>query len=208
MPIPAPQFSTPPALTVADDSFYHRDARRMARMLIGCVLVHRQGSQIYRARIVETEAYLGPRDLASHSAKGLTPRTRVMFGPAGHAYVYFIYGMHTMFNIVCGQTGKAHAVLIRAGEPLDEWTAHHGRQVNLTGPGNFARHMGIKRADTGRSLLTDDLHILIPAHRRGIRIGATTRVGIDYAGVWRDKPLRFYDSQSAHVSNKPKSTFD
>src|SRR5271154_5511843 len=95
-------------------SFYQRDARTVARELIGPILVHRVKGREFRARIVETEAYLGPIDLASHASKGRRKRTEGMFGPAGHAYVYFIYGMYDMFNIGAGKPGSAHAVLIRA----------------------------------------------------------------------------------------------
>src|SRR5579864_7225521 len=102
-------------------AFFKQDAQGLAEALIGKVLVHRTAERKRRARVVEAEAYLGPRDLASHSSKGRTKRTEVMFGPAGRAYVYFIYGMYDMFNIVVGREGKAHAVLVRAAEPLDGW---------------------------------------------------------------------------------------
>ena len=121
--------------------FYQRPAKRLARALIGKIFVHRVGGKTLRARIVETEAYVGPHDLACHSAKGRTARTDVMFGPVGRAYVYFIYGMYEMFNIVCGPEGSAQAVLIRAAEPLDGW------QADLSGPGKFAREMKITRGD-------------------------------------------------------------
>src|SRR5450432_316463 len=121
--------------------FYQRPASDVAIDLIGCILVHHVGKKILRARIVETEAYLGPIDLASHASKGRTKRTEVMFGEAGRAYVYLIYGMYDMFNIVAGRTGDAHAVLIRAAEPLDGWTA------DLSGPGKLARAMQITRAE-------------------------------------------------------------
>ena len=86
-------------------SFYQRDAEKVARDLIGAVLVRRARGRECRARIVEAEAYVGPQDLASHSSRGRTKRTEVMFGPPGHAYVYLVYGMYEMFNIVAGKTG-------------------------------------------------------------------------------------------------------
>src|SRR5213076_625352 len=94
--------------------FYEKPAVELAVALLGKVLVRRVNGVLRRARIVETEAYCGVKDLASHSSKGRTARTEVMFGPAGRAYVYFIYGMHWMFNIVAGVTGEAQAVLVRA----------------------------------------------------------------------------------------------
>src|SRR5437667_11863719 len=116
-------------LKILTHSFYNRPAIDVARDLIGKILVRRTRGKELRARIVETEAYIGPHDLACHSSKGRTARTDVMFGPTGRAYVYFIYGMYEMFNIVCGHEGSAQAVLLRAAEPLDGWHA------DLSGPG-------------------------------------------------------------------------
>ncbi len=110
-----------------------------------------------RARIVETEAYVGPHDLACHAAKGRTKRTEVMFGEAGHAYVYFIYGMYDMLNIVTGAKGDAQAVLIRAAEVIGEWG---DGKTDLSGPGKLARAMQITRADNGCDLLGEKLFIL------------------------------------------------
>src|SRR5438477_4414403 len=114
-------------------SFFSRPAVDVARDLIGKILVRRIDTKEFRARIVETEAYVGEHDLACHAAKGRTARTEIMFGRAGHAYVYFIYGMYDMLNIVTGAAGVAQAVLIRAAEPLDDWDA------DLSGPGKLTR---------------------------------------------------------------------
>ena len=181
-------------LTKADRAFYGQDATRLARALIGTVLVHRRRGLTYRARIVETEAYLGPDDLASHASKGRTKRTAVMFGEAGHAYVYFIYGMYEMFNIVCGRTGEAHAVLVRAAEPLDSWA------VNLSGPARLARAMRIPLTYTGLDLTGDRLFVLRDPCAWRTRVARSARVGIDYARHWKDAPLRFFDPRSGAVS--------
>jgi DNA-3-methyladenine glycosylase len=161
--------------------------------LIGTILVHRVRGKEYRARIVETEAYLGPNDLASHSSKGMTKRTEVMFGPAGHAYVYLIYGMYNMLNIVAGKTGKAQAVLIRAAEPLDEW------QADLSGPGKLTRALKIMRYYHSMDLCGDRLYLLSGSRIR-LRIKRSKRIGVEYAKEWKDKLLRFYDADSPAVS--------
>jgi DNA-3-methyladenine glycosylase len=167
-------------------AFYKQDAAELARQLLGTIMVRRADNTLLRARIVETEAYLGPKDLASHSSKGRTKRTEVMFGPAGRAYVYFIYGMYTMFNIVAGETGDAHAVLVRGAEPLDGWEA------DLTGPGKLARAFGITLADNRLDLTADDIYFVAdPSYRP--RILKTKRVGIDYARHWKTRLLRFID---------------
>jgi DNA-3-methyladenine glycosylase len=162
-------------------------------------LVHRVLNDVFRARIVETEAYVGPHDLAAHSSKGRTKRTEVMFGPAGHAYVFFIYGTYEMFNIVAAEVDDAQAVLIRAAEPLDGWEA------DLSGPGKLARAMRITRADNGRDLTGDLLHLL-PRRRGPTRIERSPRIGVDYAGIWKDEPLRFFDADSKAVS-KPRPPY-
>jgi DNA-3-methyladenine glycosylase len=178
-------------------SFYQRPAIDLARDLIGKILVHRLANgTTLRARIVETEAYVGEHDLACHASKGRTGRTEIMFGPAGHAYVYFIYGMHDMLNIVASTVGDAQAVLIRAAEPLDGWEA------NLAGPGRLTRAMHItRRADNGLDLTGDKLFLLdADAAAPQPRIAVTKRVGVDYAGDWMHALLRFLDADSPAVS--------
>jgi DNA-3-methyladenine glycosylase len=176
-------------------SFFQRDASKVARDLIGKILVRRIRGKEYRARIVETEAYVGPRDLASHSSKGRTKRTEVLFGPPGHAYVYLIYGMYEMFNIVAYRAGSGQAVLIRAAEPLDNWKA------DLSGPGKLARGLAISRSENGLDLTGDELFLLHDSSHRP-RIGRTRRIGIDYAKEWKDALLRFFDANSAAVSSR------
>lgn len=165
---------------------FTQPADAFARSIIGAILSRNINENLRRARIIETEAYLGPADLASHSSKGRTRRTEVMFGPPGRAYVYFIYGMHQMLNIVCGTEGEAHAVLIRAAQPLDDWSA------NLSGPGLLARHFGITAADNGMCLLDGDLSLHSdPGYHPRIR--RTKRINVDYAGRWKERLLRYVD---------------
>lgn len=177
--------------------FYAREAEGVAEELLGTILVHRIDGTERRGRIVETEAYVGCHDLACHAAKGRTARTEVMFGQGGHAYVYLIYGIHDMLNIVCGDVGIAQAVLIRAAEPLDGWDA------NLSGPGNLARRLDITRRHNGVDLTGGELFLVRSADPNPPRIVRTRRIGVDYAKEWRDAPLRFVDANSARVS-RPK----
>jgi DNA-3-methyladenine glycosylase len=177
-------------------SFFARDALVVARALVGARLVHEGGARTRVARIVETEAYRGPKDLACHARAGLTRRTRTLFGPPGTAYVFFVYGMHECFNVVCKAEGSGHAVLVRAAE-VD------GDAARADGPGRFTRAMALSRADDGASLLGDGLYFL-PREGR-VRIGVSARVGVAYAGGWADAPYRFFDAGSARVSKPPKS---
>jgi len=187
---------TPPSPTCAGklagmserfgQSYFAQPAAQLGPALLGTIFTRRVEGRIRRARIVEVEAYLGPQDLASHASKGRTPRTEVIFGPPGRAYVYFIYGMHWMFNIVCGTEGEAHAVLVRGAKPLDGW------DVNLSGPGRFARAFQITRADNEMDLTIGEIALYPdPAHRP--RTVKSKRIGIDYAKRWKDRLLRYVD---------------
>jgi DNA-3-methyladenine glycosylase len=176
--------------------FYQRPAIELAPDLLGKILVRQvRGRRVrtYRMRIVETEAYVGSHDLACHASKGRTQRTEIMFGPGGHAYVYFIYGMYSMFNIVASVEGDAQAVLIRAGEPLDGW------QADLSGPGKLTRAMKITRADNGTDLTGEEIFLLDVRTYRPV-IAETKRIGVDYAKEWKDALLRFVDLNSRAVS--------
>ncbi|HJQ62385.1 MAG TPA: DNA-3-methyladenine glycosylase [Burkholderiales bacterium] len=175
-------------------AFYDRDAISVARDLLGKCLVHRSEGVERVARIVEVEAYLGPHDLAAHSAKGLTPRTRVMFGPPGHAYVYLIYGIYHCMNVVAEREGKAAAVLLRALEPVKNVD---GR---TQGPGLLCRAMGIDQRRNGHDLLSDDFYIANDRSRRRIAIVKRPRIGVEYAGHWARRLLRFYIAGNEFVS--------
>jgi DNA-3-methyladenine glycosylase len=163
-------------------AFFRRAPRVVARALVGSALVHGDRAGM----IVETEAYLGPEDLASHARFGPTKRTSVMFGPGGVTYVYLCYGVHEMFNIVTGVDGAPGAVLIRAVAPLvglgDD--AAVGR-----GPGKVTRALGLDRQHDRRSLEDDTLFVARWKRPRGVTAGP--RIGVDYAGRWAGAPLRF-----------------
>lgn len=174
-------------------TFFRRPALALAESLIGTILVRRIGRKNVRVRIVETEAYVGPHDLACHASKGRTRRTEVMFGPAGRAYVYLIYGMYEMFNIVASEQDDAQAVLIRAAEPLDGWTA------NMSGPGKLTRALQITRAQNGLDLTGDELFLVAdPSYQP--QIARTKRIGIEYAKEWSHELFRFIDLKSTAVS--------
>jgi len=181
-------------------SFFERGTLTLARALIGMHLVRDDGHTVRAGRIVETEAYLGPRDLAAHSARGRTRRTEVLFGPPGHAYVYFIYGFWNCLNVVTGRPGVPHAVLLRALEPLA------GLSERTWGPGLLCRALHIDRRLNGADLLGDELWLEYPHTRaRTVRIARATRVGVDYAGDWARRPWRFFDRDSPFVSTAPAS---
>lgn len=162
-------------------SFYDRSAIDVARELLGTVLVRVVEGQRRSGRIVETEAYDGPHDLACHSARGRTRRTEVMFGPPGFAYVYFIYGMHHCLNAVT--RGPGAAVLIRAIEPIE------GTAGRTSGPGLVCRALAIDRTLNGSSLAGPDFWIEEGTPPAAITAGP--RVGVAYAGEWAARPWRF-----------------
>ncbi|HEV7391432.1 MAG TPA: DNA-3-methyladenine glycosylase [Burkholderiales bacterium] len=174
--------------------FYDRDTIEVAKDLLGKYLVHVSGGRERIGRIVEAEAYLGPHDLAAHSAKGLTARTRVMFGPPGHAYVYLIYGMYHCMNVVTQEEGKASAVLLRAVEPV------RNIEGRTHGPGLLCKAMGIDKKLNGHDLLSDNFYIADAGVHRKISIVKRPRIGVDYAGHWARRLLRFYVRGSEFIS--------
>ncbi len=181
-------------------SFYNRPTIEVARDLLGKVLVHGPTS----GRIVETEAYLCGDDLAAHSARGVTPRTRVIFGPPGHAYVYFIYGMYECLNLVAEPDGKAGCVLIRALEPLTGIEVMQRRRPaartlrNLaSGPGRLTLAMGITRSQNGADVTRGELTVRTPGEKEAFEIEITPRIGIRHCADW---PLRYIVKGNQFVS--------
>jgi DNA-3-methyladenine glycosylase len=180
--------------------FFARDALSVARSLVGCWLIHEVGGGApLVARIVETEAYRGPRDLACHARAGLTKRTRSLLGVEGHAYVFLVYGMHECFNVTCRREGAGHAVLVRAAEPL----AGFDPEARLDGPGRFAKWMGLGRRHDGQDVTQPPVYLCARSTRP--RIGVSARIGVGYAGVYADVPWRFFDAASKQVSRPPRS---
>jgi DNA-3-methyladenine glycosylase len=163
----------------------------VARDLLGKVIRHGAAS----ARIVETEAYLGTDDAAAHSARGPTPRTRVIFGPPGRAYVYLIYGMHYCLNVVAEPEGVAGCVLIRAVEPV-AGVIHHSN-----GPGKLTRALGITLKHYGADLTRGPLTIHAPVAKENFDIATSPRIGINKAA---DLPLRFFIRGNSFVSREPR----
>ena len=202
-------------------TFYARPAEVVAQELLGCLLVHRlqgrEGGEIVAGRIVEAEAYVGQEDRACHAHAGKTARNAVMYGPPGHAYVYFIYGMYDMMNVVCQPAGRPEAVLLRALEPVLGTQAMYRRRRaarrdhDLTnGPGKLCRALGITRTLNGADLCGTDLWIAPPAGDGDSRavvprlpnssIARGPRIGIDYAGPDAARPLRFWIVGNPYVS--------
>jgi len=191
-----------------DRHWFDRPAVELARELLGARLVHGSSDGVVGGRIVEVEAYRGPEDRAAHSSRGRTPRNAVMFGEPGHLYVYLIYGLHHCLNVVAGPGSKPEAVLIRAIE-LDEGLALARRRRGAraldhrlaSGPGNVARALGVDRSLDGVDLLTGPVRVearsgAMPRARRG------PRIGVEYAGAWAARPLRFWITDDRHVSRR------
>lgn len=177
--------------------FYDRDTETVARELLGKQLVHVKDGVALRGRIVEVEAYVGAHDLAAHSSRGITPRTRVMYGPPGHAYVYLIYGIHHCLNLVTEAQGRGCAVLLRALEPVQ------GIAGNTRGPGLLCKALGIDRSHNGIDLLGDVLFVEAAGEDgQALDVVAAPRIGVDYAGEWALRPLRFYLRDSLWVSRR------
>ena len=161
-----------------DKNFFARDVLEVAPALLSAYLVRREKDGLMRCRITEAEAYRGEDDLACHASKGRTSRTEVMYYPGGHLYIYLIYGMYWMINIVAGREDEPQAVLIRGIE-------------GISGPGRVSRHLGIDKGFNGENLLTSD-RIWVEAGSVAMPYKSTPRIGIDYAGEpWKSKLWRF-----------------
>lgn len=195
-----------------DQHFYNRtDVLKIAKELLGKIIVTTFDGQLTSGRIVETEAYAGVGDRASHAWGGRrTNRTEIMYGIGGTAYVYLCYGLHQMFNVVTNQLGIPHAILVRAVEPVTgidimlQRTRKKRLDNTLTkGPGNVAKALGIFTRHTGLSLLGDDLFIADDGFRvKKNDIVATPRIGVDYAGEDAALPYRFIIQGNPYVSGK------
>ena len=192
-------------------SFYQQEVLTVAKELLGKILVHESVGGTTAGRIVETEAYMGPEDEAAHSSGGRrTTRNEVMYGPKGHGYVYFIYGLYYCLNITAGNVpGKPEAVLLRAIEPVsgEETMAKRRRladvkKANLTnGPSKLCMAMGISKLQNKADITAPPLYVNdAPAAEEDIV--ETTRIGIDYAGAWTSKNWRFYLKNNRFVSVK------
>ena len=186
-------------------SFYARPAIEVARACLGKILVHGKTA----GRIVETEAYLGVDDLAAHASRGITNRTRLLFGPPGYAYVYFIYGMYECLNFVAEEEGKAGCVLIRAVEPVTGIAIMRRRRPAAkrvedlaSGPGKLTLALGITRKQNGSDLVAGPLRVRSLNHEPAGEVEVTPRIGITHCAEW---PLRFVLKGSPFVSRPPSS---
>jgi DNA-3-methyladenine glycosylase len=193
-------------------AFYQQDTVEVSKDLLGKILVHESSQGETAGRIVETEAYRCPEDKAAHSSGGRrTARNEVMFGEKGHAYIYFIYGMYYCFNVTAGNVpGKPEAVLIRALEPVEGQDimakrrgAKQAKTANLTnGPSKLRMAMDISKSQNKTDLTSPPLYIKDAPPVPKEDIVETTRVGVDYAGEWKNRPWRFYIKRNHYVSTK------
>ncbi len=198
------------AAPILPHAFYQRPTLRVARALLGKVLVHRRRGALTAGRIVEVEAYRGPEDRAAHTAGGRrTPRNEVMWGAGGHLYVYFTYGMHHCCNVVTRTAGEPEAVLLRALEPIAGVAAMRrrravGRDVPVAalarGPGNLCRAMGIDRRHDGVDLTHGSIVLLDAPPVPAAAVAVSPRIGVAYAGAHALRPWRFFVRTSPAVS--------
>lgn len=173
--------------------FYNKKTLKVAKELLGKFLIHKIGRQKLVGIITETEAYVGPKDKASHASRGRTPRTEIMFGEPGHAYVYLIYGMYYCFNIVTEHKDYPAAVLIRAIQPVSRKAIKLYSRRAVDGPGKVCQYMRINKKLNGADLAGHKLWV----EDRGVKIKKSAihcskRIGVDYAGFYKDKKWRFF----------------
>lgn len=193
-------------LPVIPRAFYARNAEAVARDLLGCILHHETAQGARAGRIVEVEAYLGLEDLAAHASRGLTARTKPLFGPPGHAYVYLIYGMYECLNLVAEPAGIAGCVLIRALEPVTGVEAmRHARPAArrcedlCAGPGRLTIAMGITRRHNQMDVTGGELTVRRPENDGREEIAISPRIGVSQCVDW---PLRFYFRNNPNVSRR------
>lgn len=184
-------------MPIVSKYFFQRKTSIVARDLLGKVLVRKIGKKKLSGMIVETEAYVGPHDLACHASRGNTARTKAMFEPAGIWYVYMIYGMYYCLNIVTEAKDYPSAVLIRALEPTSDL------RHSTNGPGKLCRALKIDKKFNCTSAIAKSSQLYL--EDRGIKIPPNKivrakRIGVEYAGKWKDKPLRFYIEGNRFVS--------
>lgn len=195
-------------MTKLKRNFYNQKTIKVARALLGKFLVRKIGGKMLVGKIVETEAYVGHKDRASHASRGKTARTALMFGPPGRAYVYSVYGLNYCFNVVTECENYPAAVLIRAVEPSDGIDLMRrlrhapADERNITnGPGKLCQAMKIDKKLNGADLTGNILWI----EDRGLKtkssdIVSAKRIGVDYAGIYKNKPWRFYLRGNPFVS--------
>ncbi len=194
-------------------AFFRRPVLVVARELVGAVLVHEAPDGLALGRIVESEAYRGPQDLAAHTAGGRrTARNEAMWGEAGHAYLFQLYGVHWAFNAVTGEVGEPHAVLVRALEPLAPFEAMcrrrgfepHRRELT-SGPGKLCAALGLDKRQYGFDLCGGSPLYLARGPERRFALGRSPRINVDYAGSWAARPWRFYERGNRFVSVRPRA---
>lgn len=200
--------STTPAPAAISRAWFDRPSPAVARDLLGARLVHRKAGGAVGGTIVEVEAYSGPEDLAAHSSRGRTARNAVMFGPPGHLYVYLVYGLHYCLNVVTGPGNKPEAVLIRAleiDEGLESARQRRGPRAPdarlAAGPGNVGQALGVDRTLNGTDLLLGPV-LVEPRLGPMPMTHSGPRVGVDYAGHWAARPMRFWIADDPHVSRR------
>lgn len=204
-----------PSLVPLERGFFARPTEDVARDLLGIWLCRESTEGLSCARIVETEAYAGPEDLASHARAGRTTRTAPMFGPVGHAYVYLIYGMHECLNVVAYRSAEAGAVLLRALEPgigVELMRRRRARSADpdarlCAGPARLCQAMAVDRSFSGHDLTSGDRLWLARDARQqpsqGFEVATGTRVGVDYAAAgWASRPWRFWIDGNRSVSRR------
>lgn len=194
-----------PAGVPLDRAFFRRDVLAVAPGLLGCLLSHRTAEGEVTLRLTEVEAYAGPRDAASHAYRGRTLRNEVMFGPPGHVYVYFTYGMHFCMNLVCDREGTAAAVLLRAGEVVGGLELARTRRPRSSardlarGPARLCQALGVDRAQNGADVCAADgpWRVLSGAAAEVSRLRTGPRTGVNGA---REVPWRFWLDREPSVS--------